>query len=375
MNGSIRVGNLFGIPFYVHPSWFLVLGLVTFEFGGSLASIFPGLGVALPWLLGLVAALSLFASVLAHELGHSFVAIRQGIEVRSITLFLFGGLASLEEESKTPAEAFWVAIAGPAVSLILFALFTAISIGTQLSGPLATMLNLLAYINLVLALFNLIPGLPLDGGNILKSLVWKVTGNPYKGVVFASRVGQILGWLGIALGLLAVLGISNIGSFWTLLIGWFLLQNAGRSAQSAALQDKLTSLKAEDAVIPNSPIAPAYLSLREFANDYIIGKTRQWSNFFITNEDGQLLGAIAIDDMKDIPTSNWTAVQVKELMRPVDFSTIVRADRSLLEVVTLLEKEKLTQLPVVRENGVLVGLLEKASIIRLLEQQARAKLA
>jgi len=372
MNGSIRIGNLFGIPFYVNPSWFLVLGLVTWECGNLLAAQFPYMGGIAPLLLGFVGALLLFASVLAHELGHSFVAIRQGIEVKSITLFLFGGLASLEKESQTPAEAFWIAIAGPAVSLMLFALFTAIGVGTSLSGPLAAMVGILAYINLMLALFNLIPGLPLDGGNILKSLVWKITRNPYKGVVFASRVGQLVGWIAIALGLLSILGISNIGSFWTLLIGLFLLQNAGRSAQSATMQETLTVLKAEDAVIPNSPIVSADLSLREFANEYIIGKD-QWRKFFVTDEEGQLLGAIVVDDLKTIPTSNWPATQVRELMQPVDLSTTVQSDQSLLEVITLLEKEKLTLLPVVRENGVFVGLLEKASIIRLLEKRAQAK--
>lgn len=372
MNGSIRVGSLFGIPFYINPSWFLVLGLVTFDFGSYLAGLFPGLGGALPLLLGLVVALLLFASVLAHELGHSFVAIRQGIKVQSIALFLFGGLASLEKESETPAQAFWIAIAGPAVSLMLFALFTAIGVGTGISGPLAAIAGLLAYINLALALFNLIPGLPLDGGNILKSLVWKITGNPYKGVVFASRVGQFLGWIAIALGTLSILGISNIGSFWTLLIGLFLLQNAGRSAQSASLSEKLTTLKAEDAVTPNSPIVSGDLSLREFVNEYIIGKA-EWPKFLVTDENGQLLGAIAVDDMKTIPTSNWPTIQVRELMQPVDLSTIVQSDQSLLEVITLLEKEKLTSLPVVRANGVLVGMLEKASIIRLLEKRSQAK--
>lgn len=372
MNGSIRVGNLFGIPFYVHPSWFLVLGLVTFSYGGQLSAIFPGLAGGSAFLLGFVAALCLFASVLAHELGHSFVALWQGIEVKSISLFLFGGLAALEKESETPAQSFWVAIAGPLVSLLLFGLFTAIGIGTPITGPLAAMVSLLAYINLMLALFNLIPGLPLDGGNILKSVVWKVTGNPYKGVVFASRVGQFLGWIGISLGLLAVLGISQIGSFWTLLIGWFLLQNAGSSAQFARIQDKLLGLTAEDAVIPNSPIVSADLSLREFANNYIIGKA-EWHKFLVTDEDGQLLGAIAVEDMRTVPTSHWNETLVKELMRPVDCSATVKSDQSLLEVVTLLEQEKLTQLPVIRDNGVLVGILEKASIIRLLEQRTQVK--
>lgn len=368
MNGSIRVGNLFGIPFYINPSWFLVLGLGTVE----LAGIFTGLGGILPLILGFISTLLLFASVLAHELGHSFVAMRQGIEVKSITLFLFGGLASLDKEAETPGEAFWIAVAGPLVSILLFALFTAIGIGTGVSGPLAAILQVLASINLILALFNLIPGLPLDGGNILKSLVWKITGNPYKGVVFASRAGQVVGWFAIAVGLLAVLGISPIGSFWTLLIGWFLLQNAGRSAQSATVQETLTGLKAEDAVIPNSPIVSADLSLREFANNYIIGK-EEWRKFLVTDEDGRLLGSITADNLKTVSTSNWPITPVRELMQPVDLSTAVPSNQSLLEVITRLETEQITQLPVVRENGVLVGLLEKASIIRLLEKRAQAK--
>ncbi|MBW4577556.1 MAG: site-2 protease family protein [Aphanothece sp. CMT-3BRIN-NPC111] len=364
MNGTIRVGNLFGIPFYVHPSWFLVLGLVTWSYGGGVAAQFPQLSGGFPWVLGFIAALLLFASVLAHELGHSFVAIRQGIEVKSINLFLFGGLANLEKESSTPEAAFWVAIAGPLVSLVLFGLLTLIGIGTGVSGPLAAILGLLASINLALALFNLIPGLPLDGGNILKAIVWKITGNPYKGVVFAGRVGQIIGWVAIASGLF-------LGQFWNLLVGWFLLQNAGRAAQTARVQDKLAGLKAEDAVTPNSPIVPAELSLREFANEYIIGKGN-WSRFLVTDEEGQLVGAIAVDDLKTISTSQWPETQVKELMQPCQLDTTVKSDQSLLEVVTLLEQQKLTQLPVIRENGVLVGILEKAYIISLLQKRAQA---
>ncbi|MBD2040729.1 site-2 protease family protein [Microcoleus sp. FACHB-672] len=363
MNGNIRVGNLFGIPFFVNLSWFLVLGLVTFSYGGGLAAQFPAMGGAMPWLLGFVAALLLFASVLAHELGHSFVAMQQGIEVKSITLFLFGGLASLERESKTPAEAFWVAIAGPAVSFLLFGLFTAIGTGIGLTGPVAAIVGLLASINLVLAAFNLIPGLPLDGGNILKAAVWKFTGNPYKGVVFASRVGQIIGWIAIATGV--------FGNFWNLLIGFFLLQNAGRSAQFATVQDKLAGLTAEDAVNPNSPIVPAELTLRELANEYIIGKAT-WRKFFVTDTEGQVLGAISVDDLKAIPTDQWPQTQVKDLMKPVELATAVKPEQSLLEVVTLLETKQLTELPVIRENGAIVGLVEKAAIISLLEKRAQA---
>ncbi|MEC4986703.1 MAG: site-2 protease family protein [Oscillatoria sp. PMC 1068.18] len=367
MNGNIRVGNLFGIPFYVNPSWFLVLGLVTLTYGSEL-SLFPGLTGIMPWLLGFVASLLLFASVLAHELGHSLVAIQQGIEVKSITLFLFGGLANLEKESKTPSEAFLVAIAGPAVSLLLFGLFTAIGIGTPISGAFAAIVSLLASINLILALFNLLPGLPLDGGNVVKSIVWKITGNQYKGVLFASRIGQFLGWLAVIIGILAILGISQIGSFWTLLIGGFLLQNANNYAKSAQIQEKLSGLTAADAVIPDSPIIDSNLTLREFANEYVIGK-RNWRKFLVTDAEGKLVGAISVDSMRTIPTSQWNEVKVSDIIQSVENTTVIDSDKSLLDVLMLLEKAEIKQLPVVRENGVVIGLLEKASILRLLEKQ------
>lgn len=367
MNNNIRVGTLFGIPFYVNPSWFLVLGLVTLSYGGQLA-LFPQLNGIIPWILGFVTALLLFASVVAHELGHSFVAISQGIEVKSITLFLFGGLASLEKESKTPLEAFLVAIAGPGVSLLIFALLTLILSNFAFSLPATAILSLLASINLILGLFNLIPGLPLDGGNIVKSLVWQITGNPNKGVIFASRIGQIFGWLAIVIGGLAVLGISQIGNFWTLLIGFFLLQNAGMSAQSAKIQDTLNGYTAEDAVIPNSPIVSGDLSVREFVNDYVIGKN-QWTKFLVTNNEGELLGVLEIESLKKVPTSQWTEIILKEILQPIDNLSTIPANQSLLEVAQLLEKEPQQQLTVIRDNGVVVGLLEKGSIIRFLQQK------
>ena len=369
MNGSIRVGNLFGIPFYINVSWFIVLALMTLSYGGSLVAQFPQLGLGLPFLLGLIAALLLFASVLAHELGHSFVAIKQGINVKSITLFLFGGLANLDQEAKTPAGAFWIAIAGPLVSLFLFFGLTLMGSYLPLAAPLTALINLLAYVNLALAIFNLIPGLPLDGGNILKALIWKITGNQFKGIVFASRVGQGFGWLAILLGFLPLFAGGSI-NFWTILIGWFLLSNAGLLAKDATLRNQLSQLTAEDALVDENPIVPQTLSLRTFVNDYIIGKTAT-RQFLVTNEVGELVGQISGDDLKVIPTSQWPFIQVQEVMQPVEFSTTIDAQQSLLDVVTVLEKQQLNELPVVR-NGVLVGLIEKASIRRLLEQRLQA---
>jgi Zn-dependent protease/CBS domain-containing protein len=372
MNGSFRVGNLFGIPFYINSSWFLVLALVTFSYGSQLATQFQ-MGGIIPWSLGLVAALLLFTSVLAHELGHSFVAIKQGIQVKSITLFLFGGLASLEKESETPGEAFWVAIAGPLVSFLLFGIFTAIGVFTNISGALAAVVKLLAYINFVIGTFNLIPGLPLDGGNILKSAVWKITGNPYKGVIFAGRVGQVFGWLAIISGLIPILFFGSFNNVWNLLIGAFLLQNAGMAAQSANVQNQLTKFTAADAVTSDSPIISAELSLREFANDYVIGKT-PWRKFLVTDESGKLMGEMLVDDMKQFPTHEWPATQVKSLITPADLR-FVKPTQTLLEVVTKLEEYKVSELPVIDENGVVLGILEKSGIKTMLQKQADMKTA
>ncbi|MDJ0898831.1 MAG: site-2 protease family protein [Xenococcus sp. MO_188.B8] len=370
-SNNIRIGNLFGIPFYINPSWFFVLGLVTLELGYDFAR-YPQLSGIIPWLLGLFGALLLFASVLAHELGHSFAAIAQGIQVKSITLFIFGGLATLEKESETPLQSLLVAIAGPLVSILLFIVFTIIGVNVPLADPLTAVVSLLAYINLVLALFNMIPGLPLDGGNVLKAIVWKITGNPNKGIIFAGRVGQFFGWLAVGIGLLGVLGISKIGSFWTLLIGWFLLQNAGMAAQSATVQDKLDNYTAEDAVIADSPIVPANLSLREFVNNFVIGK-KQWKKFLVVNENNQLQGNISLDDLKQIPTSQWNEILVEELIKPIAEITTIYNTTSLLEVVKLIEIQQLKEIVVVKEDQEVVGLVDKISIFNLLQQEALDK--
>ncbi len=372
MNGNFRVGNLFGIPFYINISWFIVLVLVTLNFGGGLASQFPALGIN-ALILGLVAGLLLFASVLLHELGHSYAAIRQGIGVNSITLFLFGGLANLDEEAKTPGGAFWIAVAGPLVSLALFiALFLLTGSGV-LSGPTAAIAGLLAYINLILATFNMIPGLPLDGGNVLKSIVWKLTGNRFTGTIWASRVGQFIGWTAIILGALSILGISNVGSFWTLIIGWFLLQNAGRSAQSATIQSALSGLTAADAVVKDSPIISAETTLRDLANS-AIRSGNQWKRFLVQDETGQLLGEVHLDVLRAVPTNDWPHNQVRDFIKSVPAENQVQSDLSLLDVAAKLEQQGLQALAVIQTNGTLVGLLEKSAIIKLLQSsQQEAK--
>jgi Zn-dependent protease/CBS domain-containing protein len=370
MNGNIRVGWLFGIPFYVNPSWFLVLGLVTWSYGSDLAVEFPSLMGASSLLLGLVTALLLFGSVLAHELGHSFVAISQGIKVESITLFLFGGLASLEKESETPAAAFWVAIAGPAVSLLLFGILTTIGLTANITGPLAAITTVLAAINLSLGLFNLIPGLPLDGGNILKAIVWKVTGNPYKGVRVASLVGQAFGWVAIASGLLPLVLNGSFANIWNLLIGSFLLQNAGKSAQFARVQERLTGLTVADAVTPNSPIIAENNTLREFVDQRTLNGIN-WQKFLVIDDSGQLVGELTLDALKAIQSDRWADTLVSQLMKSIDSSTIIISDQPLLQAIEQLESKQVTTLNVTNSDGVLVGLLENAAVISLLHNRSQ----
>jgi CBS domain-containing protein len=210
----------------------------------------------------------------------------------------------------------------------------------------------------------------LDGGNILKAIVWKITGNPNQGVLWASRFGQAFGGLAILTGISGVFFDIGPGSFWTLLIGWFLWQNAGMSAQSATVQDKLSSLRAEDAVLDNSPVVSANLTLREFANDHVIGQDR-WTQFLATDSDGKLLGTISVEDLKKVLTSLWTETQVLTLVKPWADTTTIKAEESLLEVVKVLDKTGLNQLPVVRDNGTVVGILEKKSIVELLQKQGQ----
>ncbi|MGR3277412.1 site-2 protease family protein [Acaryochloris marina NIES-2412] len=359
MNSNFRLGSLFGIPFYLNASWFLVLLFFSWTYGNGLAAQFPDLVGIGPWLLGFGTAILLFSSVLAHELGHSLVAMQQGIEVKSITLFLFGGLASLEEESKTPAGAFAIAIAGPAVSVLLWAL---LSYGGMMlpSGPIAAIVGFLATINLFLALFNMIPGLPLDGGNVLKAAVWKFTGNRYRGIRIAARAGQVVGGVAIASGILSL-------SVWNALIGWFLYQNAGRAFQSSKLQEELSRYTAADVVTEGEFVIELNDSLRQLANQAIPYQGKV-SKFLVVDEKGQLVGDVNLEDLNTVPTMQWPQVSVQEILQPTVLPPVVQSNQSLLDIVALLDKEKLQTIAVVNESGVLMGLLEKVAIRRRLQQ-------
>lgn len=274
----------------------------------------------------------------------------------------------LKKESEKPWQQFLIAIAGPAVSLILWAALTLIGFTIAMPGFITAIVFSIATVNLFLGLFNLIPGLPLDGGNIVKAIVWQITGNRNQGTIFASRGGQIVGGAAIAIGLLGILNILPLGNFWTLLVGWFILQNAGASAQSAQVQETLTQYTAQDAVIEDSPIVPSTMNLREFANNFIIGQ-KPWQKYLVTDENQTLLGAIEVNALKTISTSEWTEVTVGELTTPIPETSLIEANQSLLKVAERLETMNLKELAVISDNNVLIGLLEKPAIISLLKDK------
>ena len=367
-NNNIRIGTLFGIPFFVNPSWFLILGLVTWTYSNDLAQDFPTLLPGVPLALGLLTGLLLFSSVVAHELGHSWVAIKQGIPVRSITLFLFGGVASIEKEPTTPGNAFWVSIAGPLVSFLLCGLLVVFNSFVALPKPLMAISTVLAVINLSLGVFNLIPGLPLDGGNILKAIVWKITGNPHQGVKVASYTGQAFGALAVLSGLIPLLN-GNSNHLWNILVGWFLIQNARSAGQFARVQSRLDGLTVIDAISANSPIVSADASLRDFV-DLRTLQPGNWRKFLVVDTTSKLVGEVTVDVLQNIPSELWASKQVGAVMEPIDPNTIIEVGSSLMAVIEQLEKNQLSELTVVQADGSLVGLVEKASIIDLTQKSS-----
>ncbi|MCX7596854.1 MAG: site-2 protease family protein, partial [Fischerella sp.] len=363
MQTNWRIGSLFGIPLFLDPLWFVILGLATLNFGVA----YQELGTALAWSAGVIMALLLFASVLLHELGHSLVARSQGIKVNSITLFLFGGIAAIEEESKTPGKAFQVAIAGPAVSIALFLLLRLGSHVLPHTNPLRVMVGDLARINLVLALFNLIPGLPLDGGQVLKAALWKATGDRFQAVRWAAKAGQILGYGAIALGLLVdYLTGELVTGLWIALLGWFGIRNATSYDRVTILQETLLKLKASDAMTRDFRIVDANQTLRSFADLYLLETTP--SQVYFAESDGRYRGMVSIDDLRIVERSDWETRTLESIVHPLTEIPSVEESTNIAEVINKLENEKLSRVTVLSPAGAVAGVIDRGDIVRAIAQ-------
>lgn len=355
-----RIGSLFGIPFFIDPSWFFILALVTLLKAGNFDPSFQSVSA---WSLGLVMALLLFASVLLHELGHSLVARSQGIKVNSITLFIFGGVAAIDRESQTPGDAFQVAIAGPGVSLCLFGLFYGLTqvLPTENLGYLVA--ADLARINLVLTLFNLIPGLPLDGGQVLKAAIWKLTGNRLQGVRWAAQAGKVIGSLAIAvsLGLTLLTGVWTV--LWLALIGSFVYRNANAYDRLTILQEALLQLQASDAMTRNFRVLDATMSLRSFADEYILADIQTNKPYYAASE-GRYRGLVKIQDLQTIERSRWEMESLESLVHPLSDIATVEEKTPLIDVINTLETWQLKHLTVLSPAGAIAGVIDRGDIVR-----------
>lgn len=366
MAQSWEVGKVFGIPLRIDRSWFVVILLFAFLNGSDWHASYPRWG-PLAWGMGLVISLLLFASVLLHELGHSLAARAQGITVRSITLFLFGGMAAIERESATPAQAFQVAIAGPLVSFGLFALLRLGTVALPAGSPLQELLLYLARINFVLAVFNLLPGLPLDGGQILKAGVWQLTGNRFQGIRWAARSGQVLGWLAISLGLAGVL-LGSGSALWIGLLGWFALQNATLYNRLSRLQEGLLQLTAAAAMSRDYRVVEGQLSLREFADYYLLLADRQPTAYFVAS-NGRYRGLLDPQALNHIERSRWEQTPIEELAVPLRAITTVQETDSLAIVVCTLEEKQERFLTVLSPAGAVAGVIDRADVMAALARQ------
>ncbi|WP_250121911.1 site-2 protease family protein [Chroococcidiopsis sp. CCMEE 29] len=364
MQTGWRIGSLFGIPLILDPLWFVILTFVALNFGLA----YVQWGNTLAWSAGLVMALLLFGSVLLHELGHSLVARSQGIKVKSITLFLFGGIAAIEEESKTPGEAFQVAIAGPSVSIALFVLLALLSQALPASSLTQVMITDLARINLVLAIFNLIPGLPLDGGQVLKAAVWKVTGNRFQAVRWAARAGQFLGWLAIAAGIaLDFVTGELVSGLWLVLLGWFGIRHASAYDRITTVQEALLQLVAADAMTRDFRVVDADQTLRSFADLYLLETTTP--QLYFAASDGRYRGMVSVDDLRLVERSEWESQTLHSILHPLTEIPTITESTPLVEVINRLEAQQLPQLTVLSPAGAVAGLIDRGDIVRSLAKK------
>lgn len=360
MKNYWQIGSVFGIPLLLHTSWFFVLALFTLHFGSSWQQ--QNWRSSTAWSAGFAMALLLFASVLLHELGHCLVARSQGISVRSITLFLFGGVAAIESESKTPRQAFHVAIAGPAVSFGLCLLLLLVRFVLPLPEPAAIVLETLASINLILALFNMIPGLPLDGGQVLKAAIWQTTGSRQKGVRWAARVGQTLCWIAIAAGitLYFVSSLRAISGLWIALLGYFGIRSANAYRRVANLQDALLQLEAIDVMrrleTIESHLDLNALALRSPATYRVVEQDRDCGIIWPEAASGSCVGT----------------APVTSVMESIDRLTILDEAASLRSVVEQLETVRRV---IVISAGELIGVIDRGDVVEAIGRALKLPVA
>ena len=367
MGDGWQLMRIRGIPLRVHPSWFIILVLFTLAFQQD-AALLPGASgsPALSWLLGLATALLLFVSVLLHELGHSLVALREGVKVVSITLFLLGGVARVERECSTPMGSFRVAAAGPAVSFLLAGLLLATQHAAGHANPLfGNLVERLGYLNLVLALFNLLPGLPLDGGLILKALVWQFTGSQRRGIQVATATGRLLSLTAIMLGVYLFLRGGGFTALWLVMLGWFGMGASRSQSQTLALQKLLINLHVGPASSKRFRVLEADQSLRSLSQMRLRGAESEndlLPDWVLVCRSGRWLGYVTDQPLKDLSVQYWDRQTVGEHMRPLAELPSLQESAPLWKAVLALEQSEHGRLLVTGAAGLPSGTLDRSDV-------------
>jgi len=367
MKANIKLGRIWGIPIGLHNSWFLIFLLVTWSLAaGFFPAEYPNLPWAAYWVLGAVTSILFFGSVLVHELGHALLALRNKIPVRNITLFIFGGVAQIGREPPSPGAEFRIAIAGPLASLALAALFGGLWLLDQHIPYLAAPSLWLARINLILAVFNLIPGFPLDGGRVLRAGIWRWTGSLHRATEIASFSGQLVAFGFIGFGIFSMIGGNFFNGLWLIFIGWFLQNAAAASYAQSNVQQSLRDITVEQVMSRDCSLVSGQLPLNQLVEEQILGKGQRC---FMVTENGHLRGLLTLRGITAVPREQWSQVKIEETMIP--WEKLVRVERTteLLQALQTMDDANVNQAPVV-EGDELVGILSREQVLHYLRTRA-----
>jgi Zn-dependent protease/CBS domain-containing protein len=365
--GRLEIFKVWGIPIRVHLSWLLVFGLVSWSLGaGYFPHEYPGWPVRTYWAVGAITALIFFACIVVHELGHSWVALRNQIPIRSITLFVFGGVARIAREPGTPGVELRVAIAGPITSLALAGVFAGAFQLVRDTPILAAPAIWLARINFMVAAFNLIPGFPLDGGRLFRALVWRFTGNLHRASQAAAAVGQFVAFGFIGWGILTVLGGNVIGGMWIAFIGWFLQNAAAASYAETSLRGMLREATVAQAMTSDCRRVDRGASLEQVVREEVLGAGRRC---VVVTDAGRMAGLLTLHEIKAVPPDRWAAISAGEVMTPAERVTTVEPKVDLLTALERMDDADVAQMPVV-EDGELRGMIAREQVLHYVRVRA-----
>jgi len=368
MLGGIPIGKIFGISIKIHWSWFFIFALITWNLatGYFNQDDYESWSVGQRVLVGVIASILFFSSVLAHELAHSLVARREGIPIDSITLFILGGVAHITEEPRRPGIEFRMAIAGPLCSAVLGVIcILAFLATTGTSEPVAATALVLGLLNISLAVFNLIPGFPLDGGRVLRSIIWWRSKNLRTATKTASTIGRAVGFGLIFIGI-AIALTEDWSGLWYALVGWFLENAAATSYRQLAIRDVLAGHKVSELMYIDCPTTPSSITIEQLVQHYILNTGR---SCFPVVRDSTVLGIVTMHDIKLIPRNRWATTTVGEVMTPLEKLKWVRPDDDLSYAMRIMTAGDINQLPVV-ENGNIVGMVARDRLLNFIDTRA-----